>query len=51
VLERDKFQAMMDEYYGIRGWDVGSGLQKSAKLEDLGLADCIPRLREKAGLA
>jgi len=51
ILERDKFEAMMDEYYAIRGWDVGSGLQKSSLLEGLGLADCIARLREKAALA
>ena len=51
VLERDKFEAMMDEYYAIRGWDVGSGLQKSALLEGLGLADCIARLRAKGALA
>ena len=24
--DRDKFEAMMDEYYVLRGWDPGSGL-------------------------
>ncbi len=47
VLERDKFEAMMDEYYGLRGWDVGSGLQKRETLERLDLAEIIPRLRDK----
>ena len=51
VLERDKFEAMMDQYYAIRGWDLGSGLQKSSLLEALGIADCIARLREKSALA
>jgi aldehyde:ferredoxin oxidoreductase len=51
VLERDTFEAMMDEYYAIRGWDVASGLQKSALLEGLGLADCIARLQAKGALA
>ena len=47
VLERDRFEIMMDEYYAIRGWDPGSGLQTSALLERLGLADCCERLRER----
>jgi aldehyde:ferredoxin oxidoreductase len=51
VLERDKFEAMMDEYYAIRGWDAGSGLQTSALLESLGLTDCIARLRANGVLA
>jgi aldehyde:ferredoxin oxidoreductase len=51
VLERDKFEAMMDDYYAIRGWDPGTGLQKSSLLEALGLEDCIARLRAKGLLA
>ena len=47
VLEREKFEIMMDEYYALRGWDPGSGLQRGAKLEKLGLADCCERLRER----
>ena len=47
VLDRDRFEVMMDEYYVIRGWDPGSGLQASALLEGLGLADCLERLRER----
>jgi len=31
------FQTMKDEYYQLRGWHVGTGLQTKAVLENLGL--------------
>ena len=49
VLERDRFEKMLDEYYAIRGWDVKTGLQKRKTLEDLKLADLTPEM-EKLGL-
>jgi len=49
VLERDKFEKMLEEYYAIRGWDVKTGLQKRKTLEELKLADMIPDM-EKQGL-
>jgi aldehyde:ferredoxin oxidoreductase len=39
VLDRDKFEAMKDEYYEIRGWDRETGVPTREKLTDLGLAD------------
>jgi len=39
VLDRDKFEAMLDEYYQVRGWDVATGLQKKSTLRRLGLDD------------
>lgn len=39
VLDRDKFEAMKDEYYEIRGWDRETGIPTPEKLADLGLAD------------
>lgn len=51
VLERDKFEKMMDEYYAIRGWDVQSGLQKKKTLAALGLSDIVTKLKEKKLLA
>jgi aldehyde:ferredoxin oxidoreductase len=51
VLERDKFEKMMDEYYLRRGWDVKSGLQKKDTLELLGLSDVVSRLTAKGLLA
>jgi aldehyde:ferredoxin oxidoreductase len=40
---------MKGEFYKIRGWDVPSGLQRRAKLEELGLKD-IARTLESEGL-
>ena len=51
VLERDKFEKMMDEYYLRRGWDVKSGLQKKDTLTALGLSDVVSRLTAKGLLA
>jgi aldehyde:ferredoxin oxidoreductase len=39
VVDRQKFEAMKDEYYSLRGWDETSGLQTKAKLDELDLAD------------
>ena len=37
VVDRDKFEQMKDEYYQLRGWDVATGLQTKAKIEELDL--------------
>jgi len=47
VFERDKFETMKDEYYALRGWDVATGLQTKAKLEELELQDVIPDLEAR----
>jgi aldehyde:ferredoxin oxidoreductase len=39
VVDRVEFEKMKDEYYELRGWDVASGLQSKAKLEDLDMPD------------
>jgi len=49
VVERDKFEAMKDEYYKLRGWDVATGLQTKAQLEGVGLGDIAGEM-EKRGL-
>ncbi len=49
VLDRDKFEELKDEYYGLRGWDISTGLQTQAKLAELGLGDMVPDL-ERRGL-
>jgi aldehyde:ferredoxin oxidoreductase len=46
VVDREQFERMKGEFYRIRGWDVPSGLQKRAKLEELGLKD-VARALEK----
>jgi hypothetical protein len=40
---------MKGEFYRIRGWDVPSGLQRKAKLEELGLGSVAITL-EREGL-
>jgi aldehyde:ferredoxin oxidoreductase len=39
VVERDEFEKMKSEYYGLRGWDVASGLLTEAGLKELELED------------
>jgi aldehyde:ferredoxin oxidoreductase len=46
VVERDKFESMMDEYYEMRGWDAKTGLQKEGRLNELSLSDMVPDLRK-----
>ena len=49
VLDRSDFEKLKGEFYRLRGWDVPSGLQKRAKLEELGLKDIAQKL-ESEGL-
>jgi len=51
VLDREKFEKVKDEYYSLRGWDVGTGLQTRAKLEELGLGDIAEDLERRGLLA
>jgi aldehyde:ferredoxin oxidoreductase len=37
VVDKNEFERMKDEYYGLRGWDIAAGLQKKSKLDELGL--------------
>lgn len=39
IVERDKFDTILEEYYDARGWDQKTGMQKEVKLEELGLSD------------
>jgi len=39
VVDRDEFEKLKSEYYGLRGWDVETGLPTRAKLEELRLGD------------
>jgi aldehyde:ferredoxin oxidoreductase len=43
-IDRGKFEALKDRYYERRGWDVGTGRPKRAKLEELGLKDVADKL-------
>jgi len=39
VAIREVTDKLLDEYYGIRGWDIQTGIPTREKLIDLGLAD------------
>jgi aldehyde:ferredoxin oxidoreductase len=39
VVDRNEFEKMKDDYYASRGWDVATGFQTLAKLEELKLSD------------
>jgi aldehyde:ferredoxin oxidoreductase len=47
VVDKDKFNGMRAEYYSLRGWDVGSGLQTVSKLRQLGLNDVAKDLAQR----
>jgi len=49
VVDREEFERTKDEYYQLRQWDVATGLQTRAKLEELGLKDVAQAL-EQGGL-
>jgi len=46
-IKRSDFEDLKSEYYGLRGWDVESGLPKETKLKELGLADVAVDLKER----
>jgi aldehyde:ferredoxin oxidoreductase len=47
VVDRAEFERMKGEYYQLRGWDVTTGLQTRAKMEDLGLEDIAEGLEQR----
>ena len=51
VVDRAEFERMKDEYYQLRQWDVATGLQTRAKLEELGLGDVAKDLESKGLIA
>ena len=51
VLDREKFEAMKDEYYRLRGWDVATGLQTAEMLEGLDLEDVATDLKKRGLVA
>ncbi len=47
VIDRDKFEKMKDEYYALRGWDVATGLQTRAQMEEFDLGDIADDLEKR----
>lgn len=44
-LEKEKYDALLSEYYKLRGWDE-RGIPKKETLKELGLEDVIPELEK-----
>jgi len=51
TLDRNAFEVMKDDYYGFRGWDVASGLQKEKELSELNLDFVCKDLKAMGSLA
>jgi len=49
VIDREEFEKMKEEYYQLRRWDMATGLQTRATLEELGLREVAEDL-ERRGL-
>ncbi|RJQ40759.1 MAG: hypothetical protein C4555_01015 [Dehalococcoidia bacterium] len=49
--DREMLKDAQDEYYRLRGWDVATGWQTNAKLEELGLGDIADELKSLDKLA
>jgi aldehyde:ferredoxin oxidoreductase len=47
VVEKDQFEALKDEYYQLRGWDVSSGLPTRATMQALELEDIADDLETR----
>jgi len=45
-IDPEKFEAMLDEYYQLRGWDK-NGIPTPEKLRDLGLEDVIDKIGKR----
>jgi aldehyde:ferredoxin oxidoreductase len=44
-LDRERWEALLSEYYAAKGWDPASGHQTRRRLYELGLADVADDLR------
>ena len=51
VVDREAFERMKDEYYQLRRWDVATGLQTKATLEELELEDVAQDLEQRELIA
>ncbi|MBW2193587.1 MAG: hypothetical protein JRF27_07355 [Deltaproteobacteria bacterium] len=51
TLEQDEYDTMKKEFYDLRGWDSGSGLQEAETLDRLGLSDLVQDLSSMGRIA
>ena len=47
VVVKEEFEAMKDEYYRLRGWDVASGLPTRANMRELEMDDIADDLEDR----
>jgi len=45
-LDEERFRKLMDEFYGLRGWDQETGIPTRRKLEELGLRDVAASIHQ-----
>ncbi|MBM2832189.1 MAG: Aldehyde ferredoxin oxidoreductase [Dehalococcoidia bacterium] len=50
VIEKEKFEMMLDDYYQLRGWDVSTGFPTRETLESLDLKDVADELASLSSL-
>ena len=50
VIDKTKWDKMLDEYYELHGWDRSTGRQTASGLRELGLEEVANRLAEKGRL-
>jgi aldehyde:ferredoxin oxidoreductase len=50
LIEKEKFEVMLDDYYSLRGWDVETGIPTRETLEGLGLKDVADELEQREHL-
>ena len=50
LIDKRKWNQMLEEYYELHGWDKSTGLQTLGRLQELGLERVANRLAEKGWL-
>jgi len=50
-IDKNRFEALKDRFYILRGWDVGTGRPTRSKLEELGLKDVADVLEKTNNLS
>jgi aldehyde:ferredoxin oxidoreductase len=50
VVDRGKFDRILNEYYACRGWNEETGLQRRETLENLGLKEIADDLAQRGRL-
>jgi aldehyde:ferredoxin oxidoreductase len=51
VFKKEALEALLDEYYDLRGWDKAVGLLKESTLKRLGMKDVLDDLKQRGLLS